>query len=249
MKCINLVNGGTTFVDDEDYERANRFNWYLRDGYVARQVSGKPSVIWLHRWLMGAEKGQYVDHKNRNKLDNQRLTNLRFATRAQNARNAKPQLRKGVPFKGIHWHPRRVWLASIMHEGRAVNLGVYTLPEDGACAYDVAAKKLFGKFAYLNFPERTAPDWILEKVEKHLSKRNLGRRAASYLREKRTGCASHFKGVTQRRGSKKWIAQIRMDDHVKHLGYFVSEESAHKAYCSVKKRLLYLNENVPVTNS
>ncbi len=56
------------------------------DGYPV-VVFGKKSVP-LSRFVTNAQKGQIVDHKNRNPLDNRRC-NLRFVTKRQNNLNKK----------------------------------------------------------------------------------------------------------------------------------------------------------------
>jgi AP2 domain/HNH endonuclease len=95
----------------------------------------------------------HVDHINGNGLDNRR-TNLRPATSAENARNRRSQRGSSSPYKGVSWiRSRRNWRANLRVGDRLIHLGSYTDPADAARAYDAAALKYFGEFARLNFPE------------------------------------------------------------------------------------------------
>jgi hypothetical protein len=109
----------------------------------------------MHRTILGAPQGHMVDHINRDGLDNRRI-NLRAATRAQNACNAikRHSIRSTSQFKGVHWDKARSrWAAQIKKLGKVTNIGRFISEEDAARAYDTAAKKVYGEFARLNFPE------------------------------------------------------------------------------------------------
>ena len=49
--------------------------------------------------------------------------------------------------------------------------------------------------------------------------------------------ASKFKGIHWKMPNKKWVAQIRFNYKLKHLGYYESEIEAAKAYNEAAKRL------------
>lgn len=49
---------------------------------------------------------------------------------------------------------------------------------------------------------------------------------------------SGYKGVSWHKRVNKWVAQIRIDGHKKHLGYFDTPELAHEVYQSVFKNLV-----------
>jgi hypothetical protein len=165
------VNGITVLIDDQDAGIWNRFRWHanmldsrpdrvIKKKYIHAAVylgmkNGKQQLqtVYLHRLIMGAAKGQTVDHINGNTLDNRR-SNLRFATRSQQNMN------KGVPsnntsgFKGAYLDKRdQRWAASIWINGEKKSLGYHDAAEDAARAYDRAARELFGEFASLNFPD------------------------------------------------------------------------------------------------
>ena len=56
---------------------------------------------------------------------------------------------------------------------------------------------------------------------------------------KRNNKASQYKGVSRKKGAKakQWFAQIRIDNKLIHLGYFLTEEEAYRAYCEKAKEL------------
>lgn len=160
---IPLSKGLVALVDDEDYD------WLLADGkwhvtgythrlYAARtRWVGKRSFgERMHRLLLPGTA--YVDHINGNGLDNRR-SNLRPASAAQNAQNRRRRSDNRSGYKGVGKSvvPRKPWIAAIGVNGTHCYLGVFATAEEAARAYDAAAVERFGEFARLNFPkEETA---------------------------------------------------------------------------------------------
>lgn len=96
---IPLGQGKTAVVSWQDAD-ASQHNWHDNSGYAARYAPGtKGGKMYLHRVVMTRmvgrplQKGEEVDHINRNKLDNRRA-NLRLTDRAGNNRNRGPVRRK-----------------------------------------------------------------------------------------------------------------------------------------------------------
>jgi len=131
MKQIPLNHGKVALVDDEDYEFLSGFRWHYKNGYAARN-NGRVRV-WMHREVMRAEQGQEVDHINRDPLDNQK-SNLRFATRKQNADNRGMFRNNTSGYTGVSFHHGK-WQASYRHNGLLVYLGRYETAEDAHKAY------------------------------------------------------------------------------------------------------------------
>ncbi len=148
-----ILSGFPVLLDAEDLPLIASHNWDIRDNgrgqkYVSGSIAGKSE--YLHRKIMGARKGQLVDHANGDTLDNRRA-NLRFATKSQNAANMrKPgrDLPKGVTAS------RGRYNAKIKVQYKIIGLGTHQTAEAAGQAYDRAAIKFFGEFACLNYPER-----------------------------------------------------------------------------------------------
>lgn len=83
-----------------------------------------------------------IDHKDRVSSNN-RIKNLRLATRTQNNANIKTKSK----FKGVFRASKNSYRASIQCNGIVYPLGHFDAPEKAHAAYLVAAKKHFGEFA------------------------------------------------------------------------------------------------------
>lgn len=154
MKTIHLTHGRVTIVDDEDYDTLTRYKWHLsKKGYAAHSLTGG-GTIYLHRLILGnLTNKQICDHINGNPLDN-RKTNLRLCTRAENSRNHKPRVDNKTGYNGVSGpYASKKWRAQVHFEGKRLHLGYYSTPEAAAKAYDAAALKCYQEFAALNFPE------------------------------------------------------------------------------------------------
>ena len=169
MKTIPLSKGKYAIVDDEDYEELTKHKWCTRKQgrtfYAVRNIptgSGKWRVIKMHSTILGTLPGQEVDHVNGEGLDN-RKSNLRFCTHAQNCMNQRPPQGCSSVYKGVHWHKSGgKWRAQIRLAGRRYHLGYFTDEIAAARAYDSAAMKYFGEFARLNLP-RVEPRVAVEE--------------------------------------------------------------------------------------
>lgn len=143
MKTIKLTQGKIAIIDDNDFEKVNKWKWsFHHSGYVVR---GKPQIS-LHRFVMKAKKGQFVDHINRNRLDN-RKENLRFCNRRQNQFNSLGE-------DGIHWRgDREAWIVRMMVNGRKKYIGYYKTKKLAEEARKQSSLKYHKKFSpYVGTP-------------------------------------------------------------------------------------------------
>lgn len=112
----------------------------------------KAKNLCIHKMLCCPLRGLFVDHINRNKMDNRR-ENLRLVTHAQNMQNVGKRLRKDcfdVPLpKGVFCHQKR-FRARIYMNGKFFALGVHDRLSNASSAYNQAARMHFGQYAYLN---------------------------------------------------------------------------------------------------
>jgi hypothetical protein len=121
-------------------------------GYIAIKLIGQLNrahrLAWLY--MTGEWPSNDIDHINGNRADN-RLENLRPATRSQNNANSRTQSRNTSGLKGVHKQSRGyTWAARIKINGSQHYLGNFKTPESAHAAYIVAAEKLFGEFARAN---------------------------------------------------------------------------------------------------
>jgi hypothetical protein len=104
----------------------------------------------VHRIIFAIHHGRWpegeVDHINRNRQDN-RPANLREATRAQNRFNIPMRCNNTSGFKGVTRSGNR-WAASIRANNKSHRLGSFSTPEEASAAYEAAAARLHGEFAY-----------------------------------------------------------------------------------------------------
>ncbi len=162
-QLILLSTGQHTIVDDEDYNSLAQWRWTnTKRNYVQRVIypNGKDKgiTIFMHRVIMNTPKGMHTDHINGNPLDNRR-SNLRICTPSNNLGNRKPGIRRAckTTYKGIFFLKEiQKWRAMICVDGKRTHLGVFVSELDAAVAYDNAARRYFGEFARLNFPDVAA---------------------------------------------------------------------------------------------
>ena len=96
---------------------------------------------------MDRRKGYVIDHIDRNKLNNRR-SNLRYATRQQNAQNiSKDPDTHTSNYKGVHWRKdRSKWSAKCAGKF----LGNFDDESWAAYAYDCYVLEQLGEQAYIN---------------------------------------------------------------------------------------------------
>jgi hypothetical protein len=149
MRTIELTKDQVALVDEEDYEELAKYKWCTDGRYAIRREGPRPGyVIFMHKAVL--KTAQTVDHINQNTCDN-RKSNLRLASKAQNSMNRGLQANSTTGYKGVSTSKGK-FQAYIKYCGRKVNLGTYTTKEEAASAYDKAAIEFFGEFAVLNFP-------------------------------------------------------------------------------------------------
>ena len=156
MKEIELTQGRKAIVDDDDFERINKFKWYshIGKGYAARgkrKIDGKWKLWYLHWDIIGKPKDGFVmDHINGNILDN-RKENLRIVTPSQNKMNSKKYKIKTSSFKGVSWDKiKKKWVAQIQVRRKVIHLGRFKIPKSAYLAYCNASLKYHKEFGRIN---------------------------------------------------------------------------------------------------
>ena len=160
VKEIKLTQGKVAFVDDEDFEKLNKYKWCFhkqkKTGYaercvrIGKRVDNKVLVVRMHREIVKAPKGLEVDHKDRNGLNNQK-SNLRIVTHSQNQMNKCLQRNNKSGYKGVSWDKKlQKWLVRIVVMDKRVVLGYCDTAKEGVLIYNESVKRHYGEFARLN---------------------------------------------------------------------------------------------------
>ena len=157
---VELTQGKFMLVDTDDLEIATTRKWsalYMKSGklgnfYAAAFDNTKhKGLILFSRFLLDAQTGAQVDHVNGDTLDNRR-SNLRLVSRAQNQQNRIKHTAGSSKYKGVHatGNNKNPWQARITVKGKTKYLGSYKTEVEAAHAYNYGAVENFGKYARIN---------------------------------------------------------------------------------------------------
>jgi hypothetical protein len=146
------------YVDDADFDRVMRCGWNPQTTESRIVYAGNKEVGLMHRFILGDDAPPRVDHRDLDGLNNRR-ENLRPATMAQNACNARKRThRRGKPttsrYVGVRLDARTGrWRAAVTVDGKTKDVGYFADEEEAARARDAAARECYGAFARMNFPQ------------------------------------------------------------------------------------------------
>ncbi len=149
MKTIKLTKNKYAIIDDDQYDSLSLYKWHaaLRmksKWYAVTTINGKK--MSMHRFLLEPPKGLEIDHINGNSLDN-RISNLRSCTHAQNMRNRKLNINNKTGYKGVFMSSsKNKYRAQIRANGIAIHLGYFENALDAYKSYLSAATKIDKSF-------------------------------------------------------------------------------------------------------
>lgn len=199
-----------SLVDDDDYPIVSKYNWSLdSNGYVGRRARGRyiklhRFIAKIHRWNVGEN---VIDHINRDKKDN-RKSNLRICTFQQNLFNRKQYFNDATShYKGVSKRGNGHWRMRVYVDGKCYYDETYRTEIEAAVAYNRAAVKAHGEYAFLN----GIPEEYLN-IDVHPIVHN-----------------NKYRGV-EKRPSGSFTATIKKNHKKYYLGSFGVEEDAAKAY-------------------
>lgn len=122
-------------------------------GYQFIRVKGKKYAARRLAWFYvnGKWPDDTIDHINGEKSDN-RIDNLRQASRKHNNFNRQRYRNNTSGFKGVTWHKAsRKWMARVYANRQVYELGCFNSKIEAANAYNNAATSVHGRFAKLNW--------------------------------------------------------------------------------------------------
>jgi len=212
MREITLTKGKVALVDDEDYERLNKYKWstnscagsiFYARRWVSSKSRGNPHHETMHRHIMNPPNGKGIDHIDGNGLNNQK-SNLRIVNQRENCQN-RHQI-KTSQFPGVHLRTLKNtktlhrWQAQIQIRDKIKYLGIFKTEEEAQLAYKEAADCISS-----GLPLKDPPVTLRE------------------------GKTSKYLGVNWDKFRKKWKSRVQINGKIKFLGRFSTEEQALEA--------------------
>src|SRR6185437_1781145 len=149
-----LTQGKVAIVDAADFDYLNQWKWHAdpamggkwRAARTERMPNGKRRKVYMHKALLLVDPGVDVDHRDGDGLNNRR-SNLRAATRQQNAFNSGRQHDNTSGHVGVSWHRlNNGWQAYIYVNRKRIHLGHFKNKADAVRAREEAARRIHGEF-------------------------------------------------------------------------------------------------------
>ena len=126
------IGPDSVLLDSEDLERVMQAGpWFLLSEkrllegnlhyyYRFSTVNGHRHHERLHRFIIGARKGETVDHIAVGSTKDVRKTNLRIASIRENTYNRKMQINNKSGYKGVNWDKsHKKWMTQISVNGKS----------------------------------------------------------------------------------------------------------------------------------
>lgn len=135
---------------------------YIKVGQVAGSINDSGYIIicllgkryrahhlaWLYMYGKFPEK--HIDHKDLNKTNN-KISNLREASKRDNALNTTKRIDNKSGYKGVSWNKNHSkWVAKTKLNGKYITLGLFHDLLEAAKAYADFAKIHHGEFINLS---------------------------------------------------------------------------------------------------
>jgi hypothetical protein len=150
-----IVDEFEILIDDSFYPHLKDYKWGILKRNNLRHAYRRKNNrnLYMHHEILPIKKGQCIDHINGNGLDN-RLENLRIATKMENGRNRGKTKRNTSGYKGVSLKKdckrSKPYRATIVVNRKQIFLGNYKTAKEAAKAYNLAARMFHGNFAKLN---------------------------------------------------------------------------------------------------
>jgi hypothetical protein len=119
------------------------------NGYLGFRVLTRRYLSHRLAWFYvhGEWPQSDMDHVNGDRTDN-RLCNLRLATKSQNMANTETQVNNTSGHRGVIFDKvNKKWMAYMQQHGKFINLGRFVVKEEAIAVRAQAFASAFGKFA------------------------------------------------------------------------------------------------------
>ena len=141
----------SVLFDKNNYEEFRQHKWSIakRRGVFYCVCHSNGGISLMHQMILPNNEGT-VDHINHNGLDN-RVINLRRASKAENCRNSRAPITNASGYKGVSFYGAyNKWRVQITKNGKNSHVGYYDKIEDAVLAYNKSAERHYREFAFLN---------------------------------------------------------------------------------------------------
>ncbi|MCG9812095.1 MULTISPECIES: AP2 domain-containing protein [Staphylococcus] len=221
VKSVFLQDGEEIFVDDEDYERVNRYKWFKyykgNTRYIHTRIGNERKGVLLTTFI---KEGSFQKNKNNN------FTKSNLTTKGNRSRWGKPKSNGSSKYKGVNWRKDcNKWTANINVEGNQKRLGIFKTEELAAEAYNKAVDEFWGGEGFKNIIGRD-----MRKVRDYFPRKNINntRNASKY----------GYRGIGNHSDMPhRFSVRKKIDGKLYTTEYFDSTEKAALAY---NKIVLYL---------
>lgn len=150
---VFFKDGSFFTVDLADLDLVKSRTWCKKSNglnsvyVVSNQRCGhRNRQIYLHRLLLALSEG-IVDHKNGNGLDNRR-SNLRIATKAENARNTAQVSRRRDMVKCVYYHKKqKSFMVRLNFNGKSKFMGYRKTKEEAESLAIELKNRYYGDFS------------------------------------------------------------------------------------------------------
>lgn len=150
MSTAELISQLFELRDDVLYRRyklgwkpaklSNTTGGYLRVGLPNNKQVTVHRVVWLLTYGTLPEKPYEIDHINNDRKDN-RIENLRLATKTENQSNRLSNKKSVSQHKGVYLLKGKYWAAATSFNGVRYYLGLFKTELEAAGAYNTFAEK------------------------------------------------------------------------------------------------------------
>jgi len=175
--------GQSFIIDKDDVDVVGEWSWSLNSkGYVGRKCN--KTTLRLHRAIFEKHYGtipedKEIDHVDQDKLNN-RKSNLRLCSHAENQRNRKVYKNNKLGVKGVCIHQGK-YQANIRFNSKLIYLGYFNTLAEAAIVYNIGSILFHQGYANLNqyrvniliSEEKKRFDELEEMVRQRLEKSDI----------------------------------------------------------------------------